>query len=573
MRLRLVRVSALVAVLAFVATACGGGGSSGGTPTGAPTASGSPTTGGNIVVGAEQWPQCLNPITSCSFATWTFINAIQPVLPKAVQWSRDGEPEATPLLTELPSEENGDIKPGPPFTVTFKLNPDANWADGTPITSEDFDFTRLAILNTRGATSTIGYDSITSIDTSDPKTVVMKFKDIWVDWPDVFGGNTGFLLEKHAFPKADPKAPDLSDEMQDLYTFSGGPWIMKSWDHTQEVLVRNDNYYGQIPYLDQVTIIRRSSQPTEINSILSGEVAAIYPQPSDVSLLQQFDTVPAVDSVGGDSTYTEALWFNLKAAPVDDPKVREAFAYAVDRQGVIDGVIKLNNPNATVQNCGVLLIAGTPFCQTTPFDKYTYQPTKAKQILEDDGYDCSGQFCQKNGKDLSWEYAITAGNTRRAATAAIVKEKAAAAGIDLQIHAYDATDFFSNHLPKLDYVMAEYASSFGYEPAGGLTATWGCDQIPTSANGYSGANTDAWCNKQADTIAKKVDVTLDTNDRATLVDQHSAIEAQDLPALPLFNLPNVSAWRTDKVAGPVGLWNQGTYGLFYNMEEWYAAKE
>jgi hypothetical protein len=42
-------------------------------------------------------------------------------------------------------------------------------------------------------------------------------------------------------------------------------------------------------------------------------------------------------------------------------------------------------------------------------------------------------------------------------------------------------------------------------------------------------------------------------------------------SLPLYVLPNVSAWRTDKIAGPIGTWNPTIYGLFWNMNEWYVA--
>lgn len=567
MRMRsLVRIGAIATVLVLVAAACSRNPGGGGAAPSSGSVSASPTKGGSIVVAAEQWPQCLNPITSCSEAAWAYYTVLQQVLPRALQWGVDGTPQASPLVTEVPSLDNGGIT-NKPFTITYKLNPNANWNDGTPITSADFDFTWKAILNTRGALSTFGYDLIKSIDTSDPKTVVITFKQVFADWPDLFGGQTGSILEKAAFPNADPNKPDLSGEMQTSYPFAGGPWVLQSWDKQTAVLSRNDNYFGQVPLLDQVTFIRRQVQSTEINSLLSGESAAIYPQPSDVSLLKQFATNPNVQSVGGNSTYTEALWFNLTAAPLNDPQVRQAFAYAVDRQAVIDGVIKLNNPQAEVINCPLLALPGTPWCQSTPFAQYTYDPAKAMQILQSAGYDCSASPCTKNGQALQFEYAITAGNTRRAATAAIVKERAAAAGFQLDIKAYDPTDLFSNKLPKLDYTMAEFANSIGYDPS--VTGVFACDQIPSASNGYSGTNTDAWCNQQATSLMDKSDLQLNEAKRAALIDQIGQIEAQDLPALPLFNLPNVSAWRTDKVAGPLGTWNSSPYGLFFNMEEWY----
>src|SRR5262245_59430831 len=201
----------------MVAVACGGGGSSSSSPpagsTGTPTQT--PTKGGSIVLGAEQWPECLNPITSCSSATWTWYSVLEHVMPYAMVLDLSGNFVASPLLTEAPTLDNGGISENP-FTITYHLNPDANWADGTPITASDFDFTWRAIMNTTGSYTTVGYSDIKAIDTSDPKTVKISFNQVFVDWPDLFGGVYQGILEKAAFPKeASSSKPDLKSEMQD----------------------------------------------------------------------------------------------------------------------------------------------------------------------------------------------------------------------------------------------------------------------------------------------------------------------------------------------------------------------
>ena len=76
----------------------------------------------------------------------------------------------------------------------------AKWADGKPITCDDFEFTRNAIINTKGTYGTAGYDSIDKIDCSDESVAVLNYKTVYTDWYDVFGGSTGVVLEKAAFP-------------------------------------------------------------------------------------------------------------------------------------------------------------------------------------------------------------------------------------------------------------------------------------------------------------------------------------------------------------------------------------
>ena len=170
---------------------------------------------------------------------------LEHVLPYAMVLDLNGNFVASPLLTEAPTLDNGGITQNP-FTITYHLNPNANWADGSPITSADFDFTWRAIMNTTGAYTSVSYGTIEGIDASDPKTVVVRFTEIVPDWQDLFGGVAGGILERAAFPKfADDPKPNLKDEMQSSIPFSGGPWILKSFSLAQAVLLRNEKYYGK----------------------------------------------------------------------------------------------------------------------------------------------------------------------------------------------------------------------------------------------------------------------------------------------------------------------------------------
>jgi peptide/nickel transport system substrate-binding protein len=551
------------------AAACGGSGSGGGSlGSVAPSATGSPKQGGSAVFGAEQWPQCLNPVTDCTAASWYLYTIAEHVFPRLAQYSVSSVPQASPLITQLPSLDNGGITQNP-FTVTYHLNPKAVWSDNTPITCNDVAFTWKAILDTTGTYSTTGYDQIKSIDCSQANTVKINFKSVWVDWVDIFGGALGYILEKAAFPNVNPSKPDLKTYMNDSISFSGGPWMVKSWSQSQAVLVPNQHYWGQKPYLNQVTFVPREDQPSEINSLLAGDVSAIFPQPSNVSLLTQFNQNPNIKAVGANGNFVEALWIQMDQPPMNDPKVREAFAYAMDRQAVIDSVIKLNNPTAQINNCGLWIPGQGPWCPTPgPFAKYTYNPTMATQILSQDGYTKGANgIYEKDGKPLTITISTTAGNARRATTVALLQQKASAAGINLQIKTYDPTDLFSNVAPQGNFQVALYAQGPIIDPS--VTAVFSSNQIPTKSNNYAGENWDHWRNPQADTLMAQSDQELDTAKRAQLIQQIGALMAQDLPMVPVDTLPNVSAWRTDKIAGPVGVWNSSAYGLFFNMNQWY----
>jgi peptide/nickel transport system substrate-binding protein len=563
------RVVVAATALALVGVACtNGGGNNGGG--GSASSAGAGKSGGSIVLGAEQWPQCLNPVTDCASASWYLYTIQEHIFPRLMQWSNKFVAEPSPLITETPSESNGGITQSP-FTVTYHLNPKAVWSDGTAITCADVDFTWKAIDNTPGTYSTAGYTTaggvagISKIECSDPQTVKIDFNNVYLDWPELFGGATGFILEKAAFPTADPKKPNLSQEMNNSISFSGGPWMLKSWSKDQAVLVRNTKYWGTQTLLDQVTFVPRTDPAKEVASLLSGDVDAIFPSPPNGSFAAQFGTDANVKTVGGDSNGVDGLWIQMDKPPMNDPKVRQAFAYAMDREAVIKNVISLNNPSAKVNNCGAWIPGQGPWCADPgSFAKYTYDATKVSSILTSDGYkmDASTGLFEKGGKALTITISTQAGNTRDAKTLSLLRAQALAAGIAMPSRAYPATDLFSNVLPKGDFQVALY-QSFGIgfiDPS--VTAIFSSDQI-------GGINWDHWSNSQGDALMQKSDQELDTTKRAALIQQIAALSAEDLPMVPLAVLPNVAAWRTDKIGGVDPNDVSSPYGFFFAMDTWY----
>jgi hypothetical protein len=67
----------------------------------------------------------------------------------------------------------------------------------------------------------------------------------------------------------------------------------------------------------------------------------------------------------------------------------------------------------------------------------------------------------------------------------------------------------------------------------------------------------------------RADRELDPDLRFQLMTQIYAFEAKDFVTHPLYVPPVVAAWRTDKIAGPIGDFNGSPCGLFFNMNEWY----
>lgn len=556
--MRGIRVAAALFALLFVAVACG--------KEGGPAASTVPSGGGGggpLVLAAEQFPDCLDPIDTCANASWEDWGVTEHILPKAMTITPEGTFAATPLITEAPTLENGDLVKSP-FSVKFKIDPKAVWDDGTPITSKDFEFTWQAHIKTKGSLFTTGYDKITSVDTTDPHTAVVHYKQVYADWPDNFGGNTDFILKAAAFPKG----PNVAGTMQTTIPFAAGPYKLQTFNKNEIVLVANDKWWGPKPNFSPVTIVPREDTNTEVTSLLSGEVAAIYPQPS-VELPRRLKSNAKVKfRVGGGTSY-EGLWLNLEKAPLNDLKVREALFWATDRQAVIDTIIKPVDPTAKPLNCAGWVPNVGKWCDDTQFADFDrYDAAKAKSILEADGWKLGADgIYAKAGQRLSLLFSTTTGNKGREDTQALLKEKWKAAGIEMVVKNYASpSPIFTDVLPKGNFSVSEYAQVASPDP--GVTSLYACDQIPTAANTYSGQNFDRWCNTEATSLSKQSDLQLDESKRLPLIHQLGAIVRKDLVWFPLYQKTLITAWRTDKIGGPVGKYNETGLGGFYNLYAW-----
>lgn len=521
--------------------------------------------GGSITIAAEDWPICLNPLTSCASdlpATWIVANQ---VLPRAMEIDRRGNYVASPLLTEEPSEANGGIKLTPKFTVTFRISNAAVWDDGSPITSKDFAFTWRAVTATKDQSpyTTPGYDHIESVDARLSKVAVVTFRDVFPDWRDLFGG-ASYLLKAAAFPKG----PDLDKEMQTSIPFSGAPWKLASWSREQAVLVPNRRYWnkGRQPLLDKVTILRRDDHNAEFDDLLAGRIAAIYPTPS--TLVAGALTSPDLRyTVGGGPSY-EGIFFNLAKPPVDDVRVREAIAYFLDRQAIVNVVPGKVAPGVPVLDCGWQSTIDA-WCDRRSFADVTYQPGRAQALLRQAGWSMgSDHQWTKSGRPLTIEWSTTAETGDRLTIEQLAAEQLRAAGIGVSIRNSPGGDLFGVRLPHGDFTIANYTEfAVGEDPAN-LEPLYRSDQIPQPANGFNGLNVSFWNSASVDDLIGQADRARANADRIKLFHAIDALVRQDMVWIPLYEDPTIMVWRTDQLNGPIDGAVSSYYGGFANLYQW-----
>ena len=144
----------------------------------------------------------------------------------------------------------------------------------------------------------------------------MKFKANYAAYKNLFYP----LIKASAFTTTTSK-----DEMQDTVPFSAGPFKIQSWSPEQEVLVPNTAFWDKTttPLVDKIVFVPETDSDTEINALLSGQVDAIFPQPS--AGIDQRLNDPNIKFTFGLGTQYENLWIQQKTGPFSDPILRQAF--------------------------------------------------------------------------------------------------------------------------------------------------------------------------------------------------------------------------------------------------------
>jgi peptide/nickel transport system substrate-binding protein len=476
--------------------------------------------------------------------------------------------QASPVLVEAPTIDNGGLVTDDAgiFTLTFNIAEEAVWSDGTPITSEDFLFTWRAKLDTEGTLQTAGYDLITDVNADDPKTAVITFSEPYAPWPDLFGGNTDYLYPAHALG---PET-DVAAKWNDAIDVSGGPWLLESFSQDQLILVPNDNYWveDRKPLVDRVIMVPREDTDTEVTALQTGEAMAAFPQPFPGA---KDRLVGDLTFVGGGGTFMEGLWINQNAPDryFDMTKnVRQALAYAVDRQQIADVALGSIIESPEILQCAGWNPTFGDWCQPD-FEKYVQDMAKVEELLTAEGWtrpDPNGLWVNADGQELILQWNTTAGNKRREDVQALVVEMTAPFGIGWEIINYDAGELFENRLPAMNYgPIALFANSTSPDPTS--VALYDIDGIPTEENGFSGQNFNAYASQEASDLAKAIDREVDPAARLELIKELSVILAEDVPWVPLYLLPNLLTWNTTLVDGP-GAWAFSTYGGFADLYDW-----
>ncbi len=299
--------------------------------------------GGELRVGVDSLPTNWNPLARASIGTDRG-QLDRTMFPTFFDVAADGSANANPdfLLS-------ADVTNESPTTVSLKLNPDAVWGDGKPITVDDIAATYRACtgqIKKVSCASSAGFDTIASVEQgADPAEAIVTFSGSVADWTLPFA-TVGTLR---------------ADAVKDAATFNAGWGAVKpAWtsgafvpggfdEPNRAFAVKpNPKWWGDEPLLDRITF--RAQPPGErVDRFVQRRLDAFSVVNSPASL-EQLPAESDADVRTGAGPQVRVLAMNSSGA-LKDPAVRQAVAFALDREAIATAATQgLNWPALVVNN-------------------------------------------------------------------------------------------------------------------------------------------------------------------------------------------------------------------------------
>lgn len=269
-------------------------------------------------------------------------------------------------------------------TWEFKLRDDVFFHDGSKMTAEDVksSIERANKLNSRAASLL----KLESIEVVDPVTIRIKTTEMNPILPAVLHYPSLAIISTRSLDKDGSFVSPIGT----------GPFRFESFDAQTHMLTvaRNDKWWGGEVKLDRIILKPIQDPNTRALALESGEVDFTVDVPyNEVERINALDGIN-VEKYENPRIYY--LYFNFQHAPLDDAKVRQAIAYGMDRNSIVEYVL-----------FGVGKAAVGPFMPSFSWADqslvpYDYNVEKAKDLLDQAGWkDSNGDGIRdKDGKPL-----------------------------------------------------------------------------------------------------------------------------------------------------------------------------
>jgi peptide/nickel transport system substrate-binding protein len=398
---------------------------------------------------------------------------------------------------------------------TFKLRQGVKFHDGTEMDADAVKFSYSRVLDPDDEFYKLGqpfplmdfwYGAI------DPKQTIVQDKyTVTLKLKQPFSPLEGYL----AWPAASIVSPTAVKKSGAAFRenpVGTGPFKFVSWDHNQKVTFnRFDDYWGDKASLDTIVFRPLVEEQTRYTELIAGNIDLAYDLPPDN--VAQVKADPRVQYIETPLGHVWFLVLNTTGGPTKDVRVRQALAYAIDKQAIINDILKGTGVPATGPVPSVIDYAYKKDVQT-----YDYDPDKARQMLSDAGYPTG--FTTK-----FWVTQSGSGMQSPQAMGEAIQAMFAQVGVQASIEVNEWGAYLDKYAAGMpdDVGLAEM-SWFTNDAQNIPNLTLTCAGV--SPKGY---NSGRYCNDMYDQTLKQFYTTVDKSQQAKVMYALQDILANDVP--------------------------------------------
>lgn len=237
-------------------------------------------------------------------------------------------------------------------TYTFHIRENANWSNGDPVTAEDFEYAWKWILDPKNADTDYAYQLYPIKNAEDVKENGMPMDQVGITVEDEkkliveLEQPTPYFLELTAFMTYYPLNKNVVEGNKDWSTeasadyVTNGPFTLESWQHKDNIVLKKfDDYWdSETVKLETINMHMIEDENTELNMFERGELDRAGAPTGSIPLA-------AIQSLKEENRLNISpksgvfyYMFNTEEEPFTNKNIRKAFAYAIDRQGIIDNI-------------------------------------------------------------------------------------------------------------------------------------------------------------------------------------------------------------------------------------------
>lgn len=415
----------------------------------------------------------------------------------------------------------------------FHLREDVTWHDGEPFTAEDvaYTFNEIALVEELGANNYSTFQPINEVEVIDSSTVVFHLDSPFAALPAYLSFNAE-ILPKHKFEGVDPWNLNSFNKENPVGT---GPFKLDKYTSGQGVeLVPNPNYYEGEPYLDRLVFKVLADANTHIAQALSNELSIFALE--DASSVERVENADNLRIHPQEATRFFWIALNQENDLFTDVKVRQAFLHAIDRQSIIDTVLK---GYASIADAAISPSLKQYY--TDDVTRYEYDPEKAKELLAEVGWeDTDGDgILDKDGQPFAFDFDIGQQGDLEP-IAQMVQQYLNDIGLDVQLNVMEWNAMIEKNIVQRDYDMALNWWLYPGDP----------DVLPYfhSSNAGTGRNIPGYKDEKLDELLELGQKSTDLEERKEVYIELQQYMSETLPYLFLW-YPQEIQVRNEKLRG------------------------